>query len=161
MHKNNYLHTNNIINPLVIIALMILMVGITSCTTSKSFVSNSANLDKYNYVTITDVMDYGGSASLMNIEVEIYDALNLTRLKVIGDNEINTLTESEKEELLLVRFSVSQSDEESVVTINFTDFKTGRPLASCRGAYSMGWSRHNDLKIAKEKAFEQVETIFR
>lgn len=152
---------NQIIRLFKLSTLIVFAVGINSCTTSKSFVSDSANLENYNYATITNVMDYGGSATLMNIEVEIYDALTLTRLNVIGDNEINSLTESQKEELLLVRFSASQSDEESVVSINFTDFITGKPIASCRGAYAMGWSRENDLEVAKKRAFEQVKTIFK
>jgi hypothetical protein len=152
---------NQILSSVKLFGLIVFVVGINSCTTSKSFVSNSANLGKYNYATITNVMDYGGSATLMNIEVEIYDALTLTRLKVIGDNEINSLTENQKEELLLVRFSASQSDEESVVSINFTDYKTGKPIASCRGAFAMGWSREHDLKMAKERAFTQMKTIFK
>ena len=154
-------HINQTKKALKLLMLIVFVMGVNSCTTSKSFVSNSANLEKYNYATITNVMDYGGSATMLNIEVEIYDALTLTRLKVIGDNEINSLSEMQKEELLLVRFSASQSDEESVVSINFTDFKTGKPIASCRGAYSMGWSRENDIKVAKERAFEQMKTIFK
>ena len=146
-------HVNQIARSFKLLLFTVFVVGINSCTTSKSFVSNSANLEKYNYATITNVMNYGGSATLMNIEVEIYDALTLTRLKVIGDNEINSLNESQKEKLLLVRFSASQSDEESVVSINFTDFITGKPIASCRGAYAMGWSRENDLEVAKKKSF--------
>lgn len=154
-------HINQIQKANKLLMLIVFIMGVNSCTTSKSFVSNSANLEKYNYATITNVMDYRGSATMLNIEVEIYDALTLTRLKVIGDNEINSLSEMQKEELLLVRFSASQSDEESVVSINFTDFKTGKPIASCRGAYSIGWSRENDLKVAKERAFEQMKIIFK
>nr|WP_321452611.1 hypothetical protein [uncultured Carboxylicivirga sp.] len=152
---------NQINKSFKLLILIVFVVGVSSCTTSKSFVSDSANLEKYNYATITNVTDYGGSATLMNIEVEIYDALTKTRLNVIGDNEISTLSESQKGELLLVRFSASQSDEESVVSINFTDFITGKPIASCRGAYAMGWSRENDLRVAKERAFEQMKTIFK
>ena len=81
-----------------LLMLIVFVMGVNSCTTSKSFVSNSANLEKYNYATITNVMDYRGSATMLNIEVEIYDALTLTRLKVIGDNEINSLSEMQKEE---------------------------------------------------------------
>ena len=115
----------------ILLILLAFAVGNNSCTTSKSFVSDSANMENYNYATITNVMDYAGSATLMNIEVEIYDVLNSTRLTVIGDKEINSLTESQKEELLLVRFSASQNDEESLVSIKFTDYLTGKPIASC------------------------------
>jgi len=66
-------------------------------------------------------MDYGGAAALMNLEIEIYDALASTRLNGIGDKQVESLSEMQKEELLLIRFSASQNEDESVVSINFTD----------------------------------------
>ena len=144
----------------LIYSLLIPFIWITSCTTTKSVVSDYANLEKYNYATITNVMDYSGAAALMNIEVEIYDALSSTRLKVIGDKELESLSDIQKQELLLVRFSASQSDEESVVSINFTDYLTGKPVASCRGAYAFGWTKQNDMKVALNRAIEQIKKIF-
>lgn len=115
--------------------LIFLITFLVSCTTSKSTVSTSANLSKYQYASMTDVMSYQGSAALMDAEVKIYDALEQSRLKMIGDQRINSLTMAEKEALLLVRFGVTQNDEESIVTVNFVDYMTGRPVASCRGAF--------------------------
>ncbi|OQX75802.1 MAG: hypothetical protein B6D61_09785 [Bacteroidetes bacterium 4484_249] len=144
----------------LIYSLFIPFIWITSCTTTKSVVSDSANLEKYNYATITNVMDYSGAAALMNIEVEIYDALSSSRLKVIGDKELESLSDIQKQELLLVRFSASQSDDESVVSINFTDYMTGKPVASCRGAYAFGLTKQNDMKVALNKAIEQMKKLF-
>ena len=140
--------------------LIILLIWLTACTTSRTVVSNSANLEKYNYATITRIMDYSGAAQLMNIEVEIYDALSSTRLQVIGDKQINSLSDFQKNELLLVRFSALQSEDESVVSINFTDYSTGKPVASCRGAYGLGLSKRNDIKIATKRAIEQMRSLF-
>jgi hypothetical protein len=132
----------------------------TSCTTSRVVVSNSANLAGYNYATMTDVMGYSGSAALMDMEVRVYDALSATRLRVVGDGQISQLSDTQKQQLLMVRFSASQNDEESVVSINFVDYMTGRPIASCRGAFGMGWTKDHDMKVAIDRALEQMKKLF-
>jgi len=144
----------------LIFSLIISLIWFTACTTTKSIVSNSANLEKYNYATITNVMDYSGAAALMNIEVEIYDALSSTRLQVIGDRQVDSLSDLQKQQLLLVRFSASQSEDESVVSINFTDYRTGKPIASCRGAYGIGWTKEKDMIEAINRALEQMKKLF-
>lgn len=73
-----------------------LLLFLTSCTTGKSIVSNSANLNKYNYASLIDIMNYNSSASLMDLEVRIYDALENTRLNLIGDQRISELSHSQK-----------------------------------------------------------------
>ena len=144
----------------LIFSLIISLIWFTACTTTKSIVSNSANLEIYNYATITNVMDYSGAAALMNIEIEIYDALSTTRLQVIGDRQVDSLPDLQKQQLLLVRFSASQSEDESVVSINFTDYRTGKPIASCRGAYGMGWTKEKDMREAINRALEQIKKLF-
>ncbi len=59
----------------IIVPLFVLMVILCSCTTSKSVVSNSADLSKYQYAALSDVMDYSGPPTMMDIEVHIYNAL--------------------------------------------------------------------------------------
>jgi hypothetical protein len=140
--------------------LVLFLCIFTSCTTSRVVVSNSANLARYNYATMTDVMSYGGSAALMDMEVRVYDALSATKLQVIGDGQIGQLSDTQKQQLLIVRFSASQSDEESVVSINFVDYMTGRPVASCRGAFGMGWTKDHDMKVAIDRAIEQMQKLF-
>jgi hypothetical protein len=129
-------------------------------TTNTTTVANSADVSRYNYATITNVMDYGGSAVLMDLEIKIYDALLITRLQVIGDKEIDSLNDIQKQKLLLVRFAASQSNEESVVSINFVDYLTGRPVASCRGAYGFGWGMEHDMRVAINNALEQMKKLF-
>jgi len=133
---------------------------VVACTTTKTVVSSSANLEKYNYATITNVMNYSGAAALMNIEIEIYDTLSSTRLQVIGDKQIESLSYSQKQELLLLRFSASQSEDESVLSINFTDYITGKPIVSFRGAHGLGWTKENDMRLAISKAVEQMKKLF-
>ena len=64
-------------------------------------------------------MNYQGSAALMDAEVKIYDAIDNSRLQMIGDQAIGELSYEQKQQLLLVRFGVTQNDEESIVTVNF------------------------------------------
>ncbi len=140
--------------------LLILCCIASACTTSKSVVSKTADLNKYQYASLTDVMNYQGSANLMDAEVIIFDAIEASRLKMVGDQRINDLTDNQKSQLLLVRFGVTQNDDESVVTVNFVDYMTGRPIASCRGAYAFGLDRNGDFKGALKRVAKQIQETF-
>jgi len=126
------------------------------CTTSQVNIANSVNLSGYNYATMLDVISYGGSTGLMNLEIEIYNALLTTRLNIIGDREINSISETQKQHLLLVRFSASQRIGQystvSTVAINFVDYLTGRPIASFIGTSELGFS--NAINAATKKMQE-------
>lgn len=132
----------------------------SACTTSKSVISKSADIEKYRYASLTDVMNYQGSANLMDAEVVIYDAIEASRLIMVGDQRINDLTDYQKSQLLLARFAVTQNDDESVVTVNFVDYMTGRPVASCRGAFAFGIDRNGDFKGALKRVAKQIQETF-
>ncbi len=144
-----------------IIGFILMVLCLTSCTTSRTIVSNSAELDKYKYASLTDVTSYNGSAALMDIEVKIYDALSDTRLEMVGDKRIIDLSPIQKSQLLLVRFSASQNDEESVISVNFVDYMTGKPIASCRGAWGLGWDRNGDMNGAVNRVAKQIKELFK
>ena len=146
------------IEKLLFIIAILCFIG---CTTSRTVVSETAILEKYKYATLTDVMGYNGSAALMDIEVKIYDAVESTRLKMIGDKRIEDLSDEQKEQLLLVRFSASRSDEESVVSVNFVDYMTGKPIASCRGAFGLGLDRNGDMEVAISRVAKQIKELFK
>lgn len=97
---------------------------------------------------------------MMDIEVKIYDALASTRLHVIGDKQTTSLSPDQKQQLLLVRFAASQNDSESAVSINFVDYATGVPVASCIGKYGLGLTKNNDMKVALDKAIQQIKYLF-
>lgn len=90
------------------ILLMMLCLLMASCTTSRTTVSQPADLSKYKYATMVDVMSYHGLAALM--DAEIYDAIDNSRLRMIGYQAINELTDEQKQQLLLERFCVTQKD---------------------------------------------------
>lgn len=141
--------------------IFILCMLFISCTTSKTTISQSADLSKYRYASLTDIMNYQGSAQLMDAEVKIYDAIDNTRLQMVGDRAISELSYEQKQQLLLVRFAVTQNDEETVVTVNFVDYLTGRPIASCRGAFCLGMDRQGDFNGAIKRVTSQIEQTFR
>lgn len=105
-------------------------------------------------------MEYGNSPVLMDLSVRIYDALSKTRLKVIGDREIDSLPDEYKNELLLVHYAASQNTNESVVSINFVEYLSGRPVASFRGAFGMGITLEQDMDIAIKNALKQMMDFF-
>lgn len=144
-----------------VIGFIFMVLCLTSCTTSRTIVSNSAELDKYKYASLTDVTSYNGSAALMDIEVKIYDAVSETRLEMVGDKRIIDLSPTQKSQLLLVRFSASQNNDESVISVNFVDYVTGKPVASCRGAWGLGWDRNGDLNGAISRVTKQIKELFK
>jgi hypothetical protein len=129
-------------------------------TKNQTIISESANLSKYNYATISNVMNYTGSPNLMDITVRLYDELSKTRLTMIGEKEIISMNDNQKNELLLIKYSATQTTDESVVSINFYDFITARPLASFRGAYAFGMTEEQDMEVAIKNAIQQVRQYF-
>lgn len=144
----------------VSILMMMLCLLMASCTTSRTTVSQSADLSKYKYATMIDALSYHGSAALMDAEIKIYDAVDNSRLQMIGDQAINELTDEQRQQLLLVRFGVTQNDEESIVTVNFVDYFSGRPIASCRGAFGLGMDYQGDFNGAIKRVASQIEKTF-
>lgn len=144
----------------ITVLLSVIIATLTSCTTSQSVVSQSANLNKYNYASLIDVMSYTGDASLMDAEIIIYNALENSRLQMVGDKRIDDLSPSQKGQLLLVRFGVTQNNDVSTVTVNFTDYMTGKPVASCRGSLGISLDSHLDIEIAFKEVAKQIQKTF-
>ena len=138
----------------------LIIICLVSCTVSKSVISDSAYIQKYQYASITDVMSYSGSASLMDAEVYIYDAVASTKLTMVGDKRIQELNADQKERLLLVRFGVSQNKDETVVSVNFVDYLTGKPVASCTSAYGLGLDKDGDMKGAIKNVTKEIHKVF-
>ncbi len=139
-----------------------LLISLTNCTTSKSVVSQGVNLSKYKYVAIIDNDTYRIPPKLMQYQIQLYDAIEQSGLKLINQYRVNGLTRNEQSTLLIATFGVSVSQEETVVTVNFIDFDSGRPLVSCRGAYTtLGISQSADIKGALKRVGEQISKTFK
>lgn len=144
--------------------ILVLMgvLALTACTTSKSTISNSVNLSKYEYASIINNDTYHIPAELMEYEIMLYDAVEDSQLKLISDARIYELSPSQLERLLLVKYGVNVKEEETIVTVNFIDYMSGRPVASCRGAYStlgIAGASH-DIKGAIKRAAKQISDTF-
>lgn len=96
----------------------------------------------------------------MEYEIQLFDAVESSRLQIISDRRIYELTPQQQNKLLLVKYGVNQNDDEAIVTVNFIDYMTGRPVASCRGAFGLGIDHAGDLKGAIKRAAKQISTTF-
>ena len=130
-----------------VIVTFLLLIGIvaSSCTTSKSVISQKADLSRYEY------------ASIINNDTYHIPA----RLKLVNDRRIGELSPNQQSKLLMVKYGVDILEEEAVVTVNFIDYLTGRPIASCRGAYTtLGFSVSADIRGAIKRVAKQIAETF-
>lgn len=135
---------------------------LASCTVSKSVVSQGADLTKYKYVTVIDNDTYRMPSELVQYQIQLYDAVEKSGLKMVSQYRTHDLTPEEQSTLLIAKFGVSARQEETVVTVNFIDFNTDRPLVSCQGAYStLGISANADIKGALKRVGEQISKAFK
>lgn len=141
---------------------MFLSMILASCTVSKSVVSQGVDLTKYKYVTVIDNNTYRMPPELIQYQIQLYDAVEQSGLKMVGQYRLGDLTEEEQSSLLLAKFGVVVKPEETVVTVNFIDFNTDRPLVSCQGAYTtLGISVDSDIQGALERVGEQISKTFK
>lgn len=97
----------------------------------------------------------------MEYEIQLFDAVEGSRLKLINDMRINELTATQQSKLLMVKYGVDVLEEKSIVTVNFIDYLTGRPIASCRGAYTtLGFSVSADIRGAIKRVAKQIAETF-
>ena len=123
--------------------------------------SQNADLSKYEYASIINNDTYHIPAQLMEYEIQLFDAVEGSRLTLVSDMRINELTATQQSKLLMVKYGVDILEEESIVTVNFIDFLTGHPIASCRGAYStLGLSVSADIRGAIKRVAKQIEATF-
>lgn len=144
------------------IFILMLLPLLYSCTTSKTVVSQNVNLNKYEYASIINNDTYHIPAELMEYEIQLFDAVENSNLKLVSDTRIYELSPSQQEKLLLVKYGLNIQPEETIVTVNFIDYYTGRPIASCRGAYSslgIAGASH-DIKGAINRVAKQISETF-
>ena len=148
-------------NKIIITFLFLVGIKASSCTTSKSVVSQNVDLSKYEYASIINNDTYHIPAQLMEYEIQLFDAVEGSRLKLINDMRINELTATQQSKLLMVKYGVDVLEEKSIVTVNFIDYLTGRPIASCRGAYTtLGFSVSADIRGAIKRVAKQIAETF-
>lgn len=141
----------------IFIMMLVFLIG---CTTSKTTLSNNINLSKYKYASIINNETYHIPAELMEYEIQLFDAVESSRFQLVSDLRIYELSHEQQSQLLLVKYGVQQNNDEAIVTVNFIDYMSGRPVASCRGAYGLGFDRAGDLKGAIKRVTKQISETF-
>ena len=142
------------------IVILLSLISLCSCTTSKTVISQNVNLSKYEYASIINNETYHIPAELMEYEIQLFDAVESSRLQLISDRRIYELSPQKQSKLLLVKYGVNQNNDEAIVTVNFIDYMTGRPVASCRGAFGLGLDNAGDLKGAIKRVAKQISETF-
>ena len=133
---------------------------LSSCSTDKTMIAKGVNLNKYQYASLTQTRNSIGTVTDIEIEPGIYDAIESTRLSMIGAQRINDLSSEQKEKLVLAKYSAISSQEESVLTVSFEDYMTGKTVASCRSSNRAGWTRQRDVDRAIRKLAKRIEKVW-
>ena len=134
---------------------------LSSCNTDKSMTSKGVNLSKYEYASLVQTRNAFGTATDIEIEPGIYDAIEATRLQMVGERRIEDLSSEQKEKLVLVKYSATSTPKESVLSVTFEDYMTGKVVASCRSSNRFALTRQRDVDRAIKKLATRIEKIWK
>ncbi len=143
---------------------LIILLGIfalSSCSTDKTMIAKGVNLNKYEYASIVKSQTIHGTETDIEIEPGIYDAIESTRLKMVGERRVNDLTEEQKERIVLVKYAATSSEEKSTLSVSFEDYMTGKTVASCRSSNRFALTRQKDVDRAIKKLATRIEKIWK
>ena len=134
---------------------------LSSCTTDKTMIAKGVDLNKYGYASIVKGQTIHGTETDIEIEPGIYDALEATRLKMIGEHRLNDITEEQKEQLVLVKYAATSDEGKSTLSISFEDYMTGKTVASCRSSNRFALTRQKDVNRAINKLAKRIHSIWK
>ena len=134
---------------------------LTSCASTSYLVSENANLDDYDFVVLKlNSSNARTEPSLCGFDVKIFDTLNSQGFKSLGEKEISLLSEDELKKTLLVNTNYSLVGNEVVLSLNFIDAFTGRPVANCYSTGDIGLGYSRGINKATEKIQSQIKLLF-
>ena len=133
----------------------------SSCSTDKTMIAKGVNLNKYEYASIVKGQTIHGTETDIEIEPGIYEAIESTRLKMVGERRVNDLTTEEKEKIVLVKYAATSNEKESVLSVSFEDYMTGKTVASCRSSNSFALTRQRDVDRAINKLAKRIRSIWK
>jgi len=143
---------------------LIILLGalvLSSCSTDKTMIAKGVDLKKYEYASLTQTENGFGTTTDIEIEPGIYDAVEATRLQMVGERRIEELSPAQKEKLVLVKYSATSSTKKSVLSVSFEDFMTGKTIASCRSSNGTAWTRQKDVNKAIRKIAGRIRSIWK
>ena len=142
---------------------LIILLGalaLSSCSTDKTMIAKGVNLKQYGYASIVKGQTIHGTETDIEIEPGIYDAIESTRLQMVGERRIADLSPKMKESLVLVKYAATSSQEQSVLSVSFEDYMTGKTVASCRSSNRTAWTRQRDVDRAIKKLRGRIVKIW-
>ena len=143
---------------------LIVLLGVfilSSCSTDKTMIAKGVNLNKYEYASIVKGQTIHGTETDIEIEPGIYEAIESTRLKMVGERRVNDLTTEEKEKIVLVKYAATSNEATSTLSVSFEDYMTGKTVASCRSSNRYALTRQRDVDRAIRKIGGRIKSIWR
>ena len=140
--------------------ILLSVFALSSCSTDKTMIAKGVNLNKYEYASIVKGQTLHGTETDIEIEPGIYDAIESTRLQMVGEHRINDLTTEQKEKLVLVKYSATSTEQKSVLSVSFEDYMTGKTVASCRASNRSAMVRQADVDQAIKKLRSRIHNIW-
>lgn len=134
---------------------------LSSCSTDKTMIAKGVNLNKYEYASIVKGQTIHGTETDIEIEPGIYDAIESTRLQMVGERRINDLTTEQKEKIVLVKYAATSDEKGSSLSVSFEDYMTGKTVASCRSSNSFALTRQRDVDRAINKLAKRIRSIWK
>jgi len=134
---------------------------LSSCSTDKTMIAKGVNLHKYEYASIVKGQTIHGTETDIEIEPGIYEAIESTRLQMVGERRINDLTTEQKEKIVLVKYAATSDEGKSTLSVSFEDYMTGKTVASCRSSNSFALTRQRDVDRAINKLAKRIRSIWK
>ena len=133
---------------------------LSSCSTDKTMIAKGVNLNKYEYASLIQSQNSFGTETDIEITPGIYDAVESTRLQMVGEKRVKELPHEQKEKLVLVKYSATSNLEQSVLSVSFEDYMTGKTVASCRASSKGAWTRQRDVDRAISKLAGRIKQVW-
>ena len=140
--------------------ILLSVMAFSSCSTDKTMIAKGVNLNKYEYASLVQTKNGFGTTTDIEIEPGIYDAIESTRLSMVGDRRIEDLSSDQKAKLVLAKYSATSNQNESVLSISFEDYMTGKTVASCRASSKGAWTRQKDVDRAIRKLGDRIVKVW-
>ena len=131
-----------------------------SCSTDKTMIAKGVDLNKYEYASIVKGQTIHGTETDIEIEPGIYDAIESTRLKMVGERRLTDLSGQQKEQLVLVKYAATSNEAKSTLSVSFEDYMTGKTVASCRSSNRFAFTRQRDVDRAIRKLAKRIMKVW-
>lgn len=139
---------------------IVAVLAIAGCASVKSTVSKSADIGKYKYVAIVNNDQRTIPPEQMEYNILIFDAIESSGLQLIGDLASAQLTPEQQQKLMIARYGVPNLNGKDVITITFSDYMSGRPIATFHGQKGLGLTNKAKIEGAIKNVGGQISKAF-